>query len=169
MRANRVERNDRNGSVLDLFFLFLFLFVILGTILRWQNLRMSGGSGELSSYRLVGIMEGVDPLVGDCMEEGESVYTTDGEKWGTLIFAERIPTPIVLTANGASYQGEWEETVRCDLLVHLEFLGNERDGTIFQNGTHVLSVGQPLLLYSERSALHFNVLKLEQMPYKMED
>ena len=161
MKRKNHDESIRQGSILDLFLFFLILFLILGIVFRWKTLRDMQQNSELVSCYAIATMEGVDPHVGTCMKEGERIYTASGEPWGWIRTIETRPSPISLIANGQQINGIWDETVKCDLFLQLEFLGSEDDETVLWNATHTISVGQVMNLYSERCALHLTIISFE--------
>lgn len=158
MKDTRLKKKRQKGSVFDLFLAFLLLFSILGGYLRNRELRALSEKESLREYRLVAVVEGIDPRVADCLAEGEVVFNGAGEEWGRVLAGTRHPTKVSFLSGGQTMRGEWDVTRKCDLYVELAFQGSEVGGRILQNGRSALLAEQRLTLYSARTVLPLRIL-----------
>lgn len=163
MRGGKVSRNRRNGSILDLFLIFLFLLCILGLLLRWHELKGEESNLSLSAYTLTARMSGVSPQTVDCVEEGDALYTATGELFGYVSRVIADPAEVTLIADGEAWSGAWDSSILNDLTVEIEVMGVWREEILLHDGRKPLAVGQSLSLRSETVAF---LLKLYKMTPK---
>ena len=154
------DAGERRGSILDLFFIFLFLLCIVGALLRWQELHRENTDIVLERFLLTAESEAVDARISECLTEGEILYTASGELFGKVRAVEAKPVQVTLLADGTYYSGSWDAEKRCRIEVEIEVEGVKNGEVLLRNGRIPLTVGQSVSLYSERTALTLKLFKL---------
>ena len=146
------KTQEKRGSILDLFLIFLLLLCILGALLRWDSLRKDARL-PLTQYTLTIDTETLARESAECLTVGEQLYTASGEAFGEVTALEYLPAEVTLSSLGHYYRGAWDRTERCVLRVRVTIEANLRDGVLLYRGKTPLAVGAPLELYSERMRL----------------
>ena len=159
MRA-KASRNRRNGSILDLFLIFLFLLCILGLLLRWHETQGEESNLSLSPYTLSVQMSGVSPGTVDCVEEGDALYTASGELFGYVREVLAEPAAVTLIADGEAWSGAWDPSILNDLTMEIEVMGVWREDVLLHGGRMPIAVGQTLSLRSEAVAFSLKLYKM---------
>ncbi len=150
----------RRAGFLDLFLIFLIFFGVLGILLRWHTVRQSAEMETKQEFTISAILVGVDPRVSECIGTADTLYTLSGERLGQINSLETRPSAILLVQNGECYRGEWDHTLRCDILVDFSVLGELHEGRLLYGGRMPLSIGQNLVLYTERAELRLCILRI---------
>ena len=159
MRA-KASRNKQNGSILDLFLIFLFLLCILGLLLRWHELKSEESKLSLSPYTLSAHMSGVAPGTVDCVKEGDALYTASGELFGYVRGVLAEPAAVTLIADGEALSGAWDPSILNDLTLEIEVMGVWREAILLHGGRAPIAVGQTLFLRSETVAFALKLYKM---------
>ena len=157
-----MKHAKRRAGFLDLSLIFLILFGVLGVLLRWHTVRQSSGMDAKREFAVSAILVGMDPRVSECLDVGDALYLLSGEQVGQIGFVETQPSEIVLVQNGQCYQGDWDPTLRCDIVVDFFVPGEMREGKLLYGGRTPLSVGQTLTLYTARAELRLSILNISQ-------
>ncbi len=148
----------RNGSILDLFLIFLFLLCLLGTILRQQELAQGNQDTQLRPYTLLMRTDPLDARIGECMGVGERLYTDAGEYVGTVRSITVVPAQEIVLKDGTAYRGEWDTALRCVLSLELAVEGSVSDGSFLLGGTKLLSIGSTHNLCGTYTRLSWHLL-----------
>lgn len=157
---DRAGHNKRNGSILDLFLIFLFLLCILGLLLRWHETQGEESNLSLSPYTLSARMSGVAPQTVDCVKEGGALYTASGELFGYVRGVLAEPAAVTLIADGEAWSGTWDPSVLNDLTLEIEVMGVWREEILLHGGRVPIAVGQMLSLRSETVAFSLKLYKM---------
>ena len=148
----------RNGSILDLFLIFLFLLCLLGIILRQQELAQANSHAALRSYTLLMRTDSLDAQIGYCIEVGERLYTDAGEYVGTVRAVTALPAKETLLKDGTVYQGEWEMQERCRLSLELAVEGNVAEDSFLLDGRKLFSIGSAHILCGRYTSLSWYLI-----------
>lgn len=147
------DRAPRRGNLLDLFFVFLLLFCLLGAFFRRQSLQSLTPNDAREPLVAVLLLKASDPRMAESLTEGEAVYRASGEHFGTLIAVAVRPCRLSMIEDGAAVEGTWDPSLFCDLYLTVRFLGTKTGDRVLHGGSQPLSVGERITLYTERAEL----------------
>lgn len=162
-----MPKNARHhkGSVLDLLLILLIILSVLGILWRQHRAERVKDQQQAVTYTFYAQTPPMDAMTFACIHVGDILYTSAGERFGEITALERIPSKISLLSGGVYYEGEWEETLRCEARVEItvQAVPTERGALVagYRN-----TVGGVLpILYSEHAALRLTLYKMNALDY----
>ena len=150
-------KNEKKGSLFDVFFIAFLLLCILNATLRLGEKSDALSQGAFEDYLVMATISSVRAETADCLETGESLYTDAGEEYGVLEVLSSSPARLQMEQNGTVYEGVWEDT-RIDLTVQIRIKGMEQGGRVFRESREQLCAGQSVTLYTKRTKLFLQIL-----------
>ncbi len=155
-------KREKRGSILDLFLIFLVLLCAVGGLLRWRQMRMGKGLVVTSSYTVTAVAQQVDPRVTECVSVGDLVYLENGTVFGRVTAKSNQPSRVTLLSDGEYKEGFWDTELYVDLWMEIEIEATQSGQGILLGATTPLSIGTPVSIRSERTALLVKLYKLSQ-------
>jgi len=153
-------KREKRGSILDLFLIFLVLLCAVGGLLRWRQLRAGEGMTVTSAYTVTAVAQQVDPRVTECVSVGEPVYLENGTFFGKVTAKSNQPSRVSLLSDGAYTEGFWDTEMYVDLWLEIEIEATPKEQGILLGATLPLSLGTPVSIRSEKTALLVKLYKL---------
>lgn len=142
---------ERRGNALDLFFILLLVFSLLGVIGRLGETG-SAVYEESEAIMLVRV-EASDAALFECLSLGEPLYLASGEYYGEVAAIDSAPAKITLLEDGVFLLGEWDEDGPRDYLISVKTKGAWKGSSFFRSERDILLVGAQVTLYGERAVI----------------
>lgn len=157
--SRKNEKGLPKGSILDLFLIFLFVLCIVGTLLRYQELRRRDRTGQFEGLYVIALTDALDARTAACISEGEMLYLASGEVFGKVASVSLRAFEEVFFSDGKYHRFSWESDRRCRLEMEIALEGVERDGVWQREGKYPMAVGERVTLYSERGVWNLGFLR----------
>lgn len=157
----RGRNRKKRMNLADVFLILLAVLSVSGILLRLWSIRQAEGL-DLREYAVETEWRDVDLRTAACLREGETLYITAGEVFGTVLSMERTPCETEIVSDGTVYR--IASDVRCNVRVRLSVACRASDGQLLRRDGSALTVGQTLKLYSALAELPLKVVFLSQEP-----
>ncbi len=148
----------KKGNLLDLFFILAVLLGGVGVIMRGVSEREKIASDTLESYTVLLEAKSVPYEVSDCIFDEASLYTLQGEYFGTLEEHQITPAKVSIRKDGQDHSGYWQEDTFCDVRLSVRVEGLLSDHGFLRGGQYAILCGQEMTLYSDHAQISCVVL-----------
>ncbi len=153
------QTEKRRLTVPDVFFIFLLLLCLIGSLLRIFTAQKKSDVEEPITLHV--LLSACPAQMTACLSLGEPVYTASGEPFGEIMGIEKRPAQVTILSNGYYYTGEWESELRVDLHLMIAVQAQRTDHGILCSGSR-LAIGSTLpQLYTKRSGFCGTLYKTE--------
>ena len=153
------KTNSRFANFSDLFLILLLLLCVFGTVFRGSTFLQVDGE-EQKEFTVLARTDPIDARVAESISKGEGLYTDKGELFGTMLDVAIEGARVALPFEGDFIVGEWPRADRCCLVVSVSIFGTHSGDAVLRQGRSLLSVGQAITLFGERSQLQLRILQI---------
>ncbi len=138
---------ERQGNVLDLFFVLLLILSAVGVGGRF--LRSETYDGEETEMLVRVRIPVSDASLEECLHPGERTYLSTGEYYGVLEALESERAEVRLFDGGRFVSGTWEEGGPREYLLTVRVKGRIRENVFYREGREAVLVGREIEVWGE--------------------